>query len=47
MIVADPRTLGVLRPALHKAVAERVTGELDKDLTQVPVPEIEAALKAA
>jgi protein required for attachment to host cells len=47
VIVADPRTLGVLRPALHKAVLERVTGELDKDLTGAPVDELEAALKAA
>lgn len=47
VIVADPRTLGVLRPELHKAVLERVTGELDKDLTGAPVDRIEAALKAA
>jgi protein required for attachment to host cells len=47
VVVADPRTLGVLRAELHKAVRERLTGEVDKDLTQMPVDEIEAVLKAA
>jgi protein required for attachment to host cells len=47
VLVADPRTLGVLRAALHKSVAERVVAELDKDLTQMPVHEIEDILKAA
>jgi protein required for attachment to host cells len=47
VLVADPRTLGVLRAELHKAVRERLTGEVDKDLTQMPVDEIEAVLKAA
>jgi protein required for attachment to host cells len=46
VIVADPRTLGVLRPELHKAVTERLDGEVDKDLTRMPVPEIEAVLKS-
>jgi protein required for attachment to host cells len=46
VIVADPRTLGVLRPLLHKEVSARLTGEIAKDLTGVPVPEIEAALAA-
>jgi protein required for attachment to host cells len=46
VIVADPRTLGVLRPLLHKEVAARLAGEISKDLTGVPVPEIEAALAA-
>jgi protein required for attachment to host cells len=47
VLAADPRTLGVLRPALHKAVTERLVGELDKDLTGMPVTEIEAVLEAA
>jgi protein required for attachment to host cells len=46
VLAADPRTLGVLRPALHKAVAERVVGEVDKDLTRMPVDEIERVLQA-
>jgi protein required for attachment to host cells len=37
----------VLRPELHKAVTERLAGELDKDLTSLPVGDIEAILKAA
>jgi protein required for attachment to host cells len=47
VVAADPRTLGVLRPALHKAVVERLVGEVDKDLTKMPLPEIEEILKAA
>jgi protein required for attachment to host cells len=47
VLVADPRTLGVLRPLLHKEVAERLAGEISKDLTGQPVHEIEAALAAA
>ena len=47
VLVADPRTLGVLRPELHKAVQERLLAEVDKDLTGMPVGEIEAALAAA
>lgn len=47
VLAADPRTLGVLRPALHKAVAERVVGEVDKDLTRMPVGEIERILQPA
>lgn len=47
VLVADPRTLGVLRPTLHKAVTERVAGEIAKDLTGAPVAEIEAVLAAA
>jgi protein required for attachment to host cells len=46
VLIADPRTLGVLRPDLHKAVQERLVAELDKDLTKMPVDEIEAALAA-
>jgi protein required for attachment to host cells len=47
VLVADPRTLGVLRPELHKTVRERLVGEVDKDLTQMPIEAIEAVLKAA
>jgi protein required for attachment to host cells len=47
VLVADPRTLGVLRPELHKAVQERLVAEVDKDLTGMPVSEIEAVLAAA
>ncbi len=47
VVVADPRTLGEMRPAYHKTVSERLIGEIDKDLTGLPVPGIEKALKAA
>jgi protein required for attachment to host cells len=47
VLVADPRTLGLLRAEFHKTVVERLAGEIDKDLTRMPVPEIEAALEAA
>lgn len=47
VVVADPRTLGELRAGYHKAVAERLTGEVDKDLTQFPVEKIERVLLSA
>ena len=47
IVVAPPRTLGELRKHYHKEVVHRLAGELDKDLTGHPVPEIEAALRAA
>jgi len=47
IVVAPPRTLGELRKHYHKEVSDRLVGELDKDLTGHPVPEIEAALQGA
>ena len=47
VVVAPPRTLGELRKHYHKAVSERLTGEIDKDLTGHSIPDIEAALQAA
>jgi len=46
-IVAPPRTLGELRKHYHKEVEARLKGEIDKDLTGHPVPDIEKALAAA
>jgi len=40
VLVAPPVTLGDLRTALSKAVRERVSAELDKDLTNTPVEEL-------
>lgn len=37
ILVAPPRTLGDLRAALGAAAKKKVTAELDKDLTHVPV----------
>ena len=39
--------LGELRKHYHKEVTDRLVGELAKDLTGHPVPEIEAALQKA
>lgn len=47
IVVAPPRTLGELRKHYHKEVANRLVGELDKDLTGHPVPDIEKALSVA
>lgn len=37
VIVAPPRALGNLRAALSEAARAKVTGELNKDLTHVPI----------
>lgn len=47
IIVAPPKTLGEMRKHYHKEVSQRLIGELDKDLTGHPVPDIEQALIAA
>lgn len=47
IVVAPPKTLGELRKHYHKEVENRLTGELDKDLTGHPIDEIEKALQAA
>lgn len=44
VIVAPPRVLGDLRHELSPKAKSKVKGELDKDLTHHPVPEIEKAL---
>ncbi len=46
IIVAPPRTLGELRKHYHKEVQKRLTGEIAKDLTGHPVPEIEKIISA-
>lgn len=40
VIVAPPRALGSLRSGFSAQVRARVTGELDKDLTQVPIHDL-------
>ncbi|MGI3168264.1 host attachment family protein [Pseudooceanicola sp. C21-150M6] len=47
VLVAPPKTLGELRKVLHKEVADKVIAEVPKTLTNHPLDEIEAALKAA
>lgn len=46
VVVAPPKVLGNLRKAFHKEVVDRITGELSKDLTSHPVPDIEKLLAA-
>ena len=46
VVVAPPKVLGNLRKTFHKEVVDRITGELPKNLTSHPVPEIEKLLAA-
>ena len=46
IIVAPPATLGELRKHYHKEVEARLAGEVAKDLTNMPVAEIEKILQA-
>lgn len=46
-IVADPETLGQMRPSLHKEVTQRVVLELGKTLTNSSVSDIERSLDNA
>jgi protein required for attachment to host cells len=41
ILIAAPRTLGDLRDLLPDVVRERVVAEIDKDLTWVPLPDLE------
>ena len=47
IVVAPPKTLGELRKHYHKEVESRIAGEIPKDLTNLPVPEIEKVLQSA
>jgi protein required for attachment to host cells len=44
VVVAPPRTLAELRNAFHADVKSRIVAEIDKDLTKLPVGEIEKHL---
>lgn len=46
VVVAPPKTLGELRRHYHKEVEKRLTAEVPKDLTNLPVEEIERILQA-
>jgi protein required for attachment to host cells len=46
-VCAAPRTLGAMRPEYHVEVVQRLVGELDKDLTGMPVDRIQKVLEAA
>lgn len=47
IIVAPPKTLGEMRKHYHKEVSQRLSGELDKDLTGHQIADIEKALLSA
>ncbi len=47
VVVADPRTLGALRAAYGDNLRSVLTAEIAKDLTNVPVEEIEALVSRA
>lgn len=47
VVAADPRTLGQIRQHYHKETQALVAGEVDKDLTNLPIPDIEKTLAAA
>lgn len=44
VLVADPQTLGQMRPQLHKETLQRMHGELAKTLTNSPLHDIERSL---
>jgi protein required for attachment to host cells len=46
VLVADPQTLGRIRPLLHKQTQQRLVKDLAKDLTNSPLADIERALGA-
>lgn len=46
VLVADPITLGRIRPQLHKEVQQRLVAEVAKTLTNSPIADIEKSLKA-
>lgn len=44
VLIADPQTLGQMRPLLHKEVQDRMLGEIAKTLTNSPLEDVERAL---
>lgn len=47
VLIADPQTLGQIRPQLHQETTKRLVGELAKTLTNSPLADIERALAAS
>ena len=47
VVAADPRTLGQIRQHYHQQTQALVVGEVAKDLTNLPIPEMEKALANA
>ncbi len=46
VLVADPKTLGEIRPQLHSETTRRLVGELAKTLTNSTLEDIEKILEA-
>jgi protein required for attachment to host cells len=46
LLVADPQTLGQIRPQLHAEASKRIIGELAKTLTKSPLEDIEHVITA-
>ena len=44
VLVADPQTLGLVRPQLHKETLDRLRGEVAKTLTNARLEDITSAL---
>jgi protein required for attachment to host cells len=47
VLIADPQTLGQLRPILHQEVTQKITGELHKNLIKASIADIEKTLTTA
>lgn len=45
VLMADPQTLGQIRPLLHDQTLQRMVGEVAKTFTNSPVADIERALQ--
>lgn len=45
VLIADPQTLGQIRPSLHKEVQDRLVTEIGKTLTHASIADIQKALK--
>ena len=44
VLIADPQTLGQIRPTLHKEVQDRLVAEVGKTLTKASITDIQKAL---
>ena len=44
VLIADPQTLGQIRPTLHKEVQERLISEIGKTFTNASIADIQKAL---
>lgn len=47
VLVADPDTLGEMRPLLHREVTDKIVLELNKTLINAPTEDIEKSINAA